>query len=61
MELGRDAKNSQVSGGGGAGSMPPKKKFEICASETCISSILEQKLEFLDRTQKSLNFSFFIQ
>ena len=51
-------KNSQVLGEGGSGSMPPKKRFEIYASETCISSILEQKLEFLDRTQISLNFSF---
>ena len=41
--------------------MAPRKKFEILASETCISSMLEQKLEFLDRRQISLNFSFFIQ
>ena len=45
---------------GGSGSMPPRKKFEIWASET-FSIILEQKFEFLDRTQISLNFSFFIQ
>ena len=35
---------------GGLTACPPRKKFEIWASETCISSILEQKLE-LFRTE----------
>ena len=45
-------------GGGGLAACPPG---EIWSSEPCISSMLEQKLEFLDRRQISLNFSFFNQ
>ena len=46
---------------GGSGSILPRKKFEIWASETCISSILEQKLELFWTEHISLNFRFFIQ
>ena len=38
--------------------MPSQKIFEILEY---ISSILEQKLEFLNQTQTSLNLGFFIQ
>ena len=45
----------------GSGSISARKKFQIWASETCISSILEQKLELFWTEHMSLNFSFFIQ
>ena len=45
---------------GTPGACPPEN-FQNLGLLEYISSILEQKLEFLNRTQTSLNFGFFIQ
>ena len=54
LEPGRDRKKE------GSRGMSVGKNGNLVFLE-CISNILEQKLEFLNRTQTSLNLSFFIQ
>ena len=54
LEPGRDRKKE------GSRGMSVGKNGNLVFLE-CISNILEQKLEFLNRTRTSLNLSFFIQ